>query len=32
VLLMTEMPCGPMVPAFVTPPLKVVWLISIAVA
>jgi hypothetical protein len=30
VLLMTEMPPDPIVPALVTPPLKVVWLISIA--
>jgi hypothetical protein len=29
-LLMTEMPPGPIVPVLVTPPLKVVWLITIA--
>jgi hypothetical protein len=29
-LLMTEMPPGPIAPALVTPPLKVVWLITIA--
>ena len=28
VLLLTEMPPAPMVPALVTPPLKVVWLIA----
>jgi hypothetical protein len=30
VLLLTEMPPAPMVPALVTPPLKVVWLTTIA--
>ncbi len=30
VLLLTEMPPGPIVPMLVTPPLKVVWPITIA--